>query len=194
MKIIGITGGIGTGKSYCAKLFAAKGIPVYDTDCRAKNIMTGNKTVINAMIKLLGSNTYLPNGELNRTYVASQLFSDKSIKQKIEAIVHPAVYHDFKGWCSLQNAPYVLKESALLFETGSAKDMDAVITVYASLDTRLKRIIQRDKTTREQALARVNNQMEMYDKIQLTNFILYNEENFSLENQINKIHDLILQK
>ena len=143
MKIVGLTGGIGSGKTTVAHMFASQGIPVYNSDERAKELMVSSKELVNGIKSLLGEDAYTED-ELNRGYVARRVFTDKALLQSLNDLVHPAVRNDFDDWTSEQNAPYVIQEAAILFENGAYEKFDSMILVTAPKMLRLKRIMQRD--------------------------------------------------
>lgn len=190
---VGLTGGIGSGKSYVAKRFMSLGIPVYFADKEAKRLMIQDKQLKAAIKDLLGMKAYHPNGRLDRAYVASKIFEDRKLLLGINKLVHPAVKIDFVGWAEKQNAPYVLEESAIIFENKLDKYFDQVILVTADEAIRIKRVIKRDKITRNQVLARINQQLPDEKKMALANFIIYNNEDKSLSYQIEAIHTALLK-
>jgi len=142
--LIGLTGGIGSGKSTVAKVFEILGIPVYYADDRAKSLMNENQELRAEITNAFGSESYLRSGQINRTYLAETVFSDPAKVSTINGLVHPAVAQDFKTWAMAQKSPYVLKEAALIFETGSHQKLDAVINVSSPLRIRISRVLMRD--------------------------------------------------
>ena len=155
MKRIGITGGIGSGKSYICRKMAEKGIPVYDCDREAKRLQEEDPDLRTAVIALAGKEAYLSDGHLNRQWLASWLFSDEDHLKALNAIVHPAVKRDFEAWCSRQSAEEVVMESAILEEAGMSDCVDEIWEVRAPLETRIRRVMERDGSTREQVLQRI---------------------------------------
>ncbi len=180
----GITGGIGSGKTTVCKIFEILGIPVYYADDKAKYLMVNDKDLVKNIISVFGEKSYLKNGELNRKYIADIAFKNKRKLEELNKAVHPAVKRDFENWVNEQEAPYIIKEAALLFETGSYKDLDFNILVTAPLDIRIKRVMMRDNIDKESVLARVNNQMPEEDKMKLADFVIYNDERHSLIQQV----------
>jgi dephospho-CoA kinase len=174
---IGITGGIGSGKSLVCKVFSMLGIPVYDSDSRAKWIANFHPVVKKEMIVLFGSDAYL-DGKLNTRYISEIVFKDKSKTEKINAIIHPKVGEDFNEWYSQQiNVPYILKEAALLYESGSYKTLDKIIVVTAPLEMRIKRVLQRDvHRTESEVRAIINKQFSEEEKCKRADFLIYNNE------------------
>ncbi len=180
----GITGGIGSGKTTVCKIFEILGIPVYYADDRAKYLMVNDKDLVKNIVSVFGEKSYLKNGELNRKYIADIAFKNKRKLEELNKAVHPAVKRDFDNWVNEQKAPYLIKEAALLFETGRYKDLDLNILVSAPLDIRIKRVMLRDNIDKESVLARVNNQMPEEDKMKLADFIIYNDERHFLIQQV----------
>lgn len=189
---VGITGGIGSGKTTVCKIFEQLGIPVYYADERAKLLMTTNKTVIAKLKKLFGAEAYLPDGELNRKRIAEIVFKDAEKLAKLNDIIHPAVQKDGENWHKRQrNVPYTLKETALLFEIGSQKFFEKTITVSAPREMRLQRTMQRDGQTQAQVEARMAKQMADEEKVQLTDFVIVNDGTKLLLPQVLAIHQVL---
>jgi dephospho-CoA kinase len=191
--IVGLTGGIGSGKTTVAKLFHNIGVPVYVSDIEAKNLMVTDVKLIANIKELLGDDAYC-NNELNRSYISEKVFKNKELLSQLNALVHPVVANDFIRWSALQKAPYVIKESAILFESGSHENCDVVITVTAPLEERINRVMLRDKVTKKQVLYRVMNQSSDDDKIDKSDFIINNITLDGAKDQVVKIHDQILNK
>lgn len=174
-KIIGLTGGIGTGKTTVAKYFASKGVPVYIADEAAKEIMN-TKEVIQQVQALFSENVILENGYLNRTLIRDLVFSDKGKLEQLNSIIHPKVKRDFDNWLSQhQDAPFVIKEVAILFETNGQDYCDATILVTAPLETRIQRVLERDTTTKDIILKIIKNQLPEEQKIRLATYVIENE-------------------
>lgn len=194
MRLIGLTGGIGSGKSTVAGLFRTLGIPVYESDIRAKYLMHHDNEVKEQIIRLFGNEAYTYDQELNRSWVASRVFTDPSVLKQLNAIVHPAVFEDLKIWSSeepQQAAPYLLQESAILFEENLISRLQAVILVVASEDTRIKRVMKRDDLAEEQIRDRMKFQWPDEKKIPLSDFIIYNDSERSLIAQVMDIDQMI---
>ncbi len=185
---IGVTGGIGSGKTTVCKIFEVLDIPVYYADPRAKLLMIEDYKLVKEIKKLLGDKSYNKDKSLNRKYIANIIFNDKNKLNALNALVHPAVKDDFDKWCDSQNSPYVLKEAALLFENGSYKSLDKTILVSAPLELRVLRVMKRDNHTRESILSRVRNQMPESEKEKLADIIIKNDNDISLISQIIEIH------
>jgi len=190
--IVGLTGGIGSGKTTVAKLFHKLGVPIYVSDIEAKRIMVTNKNVVASIKKILGDTAYTAENELNRIYISAKVFKNKSLLNELNSIVHPAVAEDFLNWHKDQKTEYVIKESAILFESGSFENCDLVITVTAPLEERINRVVLRDKVTKKQVLHRVMNQLSDEDKIDRSNFIINNKTLEKTETQVEKINAHIL--
>jgi len=189
--IIGITGGIGSGKSFVAKLFKDLGIPCYNSDSKAKDLMISDSKLRLGIENLLGSESYYDN-KLNRTYIASKVFNDKDLLQSLNKLVHPVVKQDFENWVKYQKSPFVLKESAILFETNGNLVCDKTILVTAPKDTRIKRVIARDHTSKEQVLSRMNNQWPDERKKPLADYIINNTEYSKTILLVNEIFNKII--
>jgi len=188
LKIIGLTGGIGSGKSLVSKYFESKGFPVYNSDDKAKEIMFSNSQLKSEIIELLGENSYV-NNQLNRKFIASKVFSNKDLLQKLNQLVHPKVQHDFLEWTINQNANFCIKEAAILFESGAYKNCDLIILVTANDEIRIKRVMQRDNCSKEEVVSRMKTQWNEEDKKPLSNFIIYN--NTTVENVYMQVDEII---
>ena len=186
MKRIGITGGIGAGKSLVAEIIKAMGYPVYNSDERAKELTDSNPKIKEGLIHLFGEEIY-QNGTLNKFALAQAIFSDDSLREKVNALIHPIVREDFNLWALAQNNSLVFNESAILFETGSFKNFDAIILVYAPKELRIKRIMKRDNCSENEVLKRMNSQFSDEEKYQLTEFRVLNDEQTPLLVQVEKI-------
>lgn len=193
MIIVGLTGGIGSGKTTVAKQFSEIGIPVYIADEEAKGLMLRSKIIKRKLIKLFGNEAYVGN-ELNKSFLANIIFNDKAYLQKMNAIVHPKVARHFEKWVLKQEAPYVIKEVAILFENGGHKACDFVITVTAPIETRIKRLLKRDNTTKGKIEAIMKNQWTDEEKVKHSHFVIENIELENTKKQVVKIHKEILKK
>jgi len=186
MKRIGITGGIGAGKSLVAEIIKAMGYPVYNSDERAKELTETNPKIKEGLIHLFGGEIY-QNDTLNKFALAQAIFSDDSLREKVNALIHPIVREDFNLWALAQNNSLVFNESAILFETGSFKNFDAIILVYAPKEIRIQRIMKRDNCSENEVLKRMNSQFSDEEKYQLTEFRVLNDEQTPLLVQVEKI-------
>ncbi len=179
MNIIGITGGIGSGKTTVCKIFELLGISVYYADDSAKHLMVHDPQVVSSIQQLLGAEAYLPDGSLNRKWIGSQVFNDRDKLNQLNAIVHPATREDFRRWVEEKqgntNDAFVLREAAILFEAGAAADTDGVITVYAPKSIRIRRVMERDHVSQEEVLKRMANQWADTEKIRRADLTIYND-------------------
>ncbi|MFV0218593.1 MULTISPECIES: dephospho-CoA kinase [Empedobacter] len=182
--VAGITGGIGSGKSTAAKFFEELGIPVYNSDTRAKTIQNENSEVKVKIIAAFGEEAYNENG-LNKPYLSKQVFQNNEKLKLLNSIVHPAVFQDFEDWKKAQKSDIVMKEAAILIESGSYKDCDVVISVVVDIETRIARTIERDGLSREEILARINNQISDEERIAKSDFIIDNNGDLAhLKNEV----------
>jgi len=189
---IGITGGIGSGKTTCAKLFSMYGIPVYDSDSRAKYLMNHDAKLIAEIKQLFGEESYDDKAALNRAVLAKAVFSDKELLGKLNALVHPAVHLDSNNWyLANSKSSYVLKEAALIYEVGIDKELDMVIVVSAPDETRIARVIARSGSTRDEVKKRIASQMPQALKIEKSDFHIVNDGKQSIIHQVAKIHRIL---
>lgn len=180
MKIVGLTGGIGSGKSTVAELLQVYGIPVYDSDSRSKFLCQTDTELIVSLKLLFGNAVYLPDGSLNRSFMAKAIFDDKALLQASNSLIHPAVGKDFKAWSEKQDAPFVVQETAILFEAGLEKRYDVLICVTAPKELRLQRTCARTGLKQEEVLARMRNQLPEEERIRRSDFVLINDEHAPL--------------
>ncbi len=190
---VGITGGIGTGKSFVSKIFKTLGVPFYDADLEAKLIMNKSAKVREALIRAFGSDTYFEDGSLNRRYLSDKVFNDSEKLALLNSIVHPAVIQDSIDWSNSQHAPYILKEAALLYESGSYKNLDYTILVTAPEELRIQRVMQRDNVDREEVLRRMARQMPEEEKLQYADFLIHNDGKIPLLPQVLAVHNALIQ-
>ena len=182
--VAGITGGIGSGKSTAAKFFEELGIPVYNSDTRAKTIQNENSEVKVKIIAAFGEEAYNENG-LNKPFISKQVFQNNEKLKLLNSIVHPAVFQDFEDWKKAQKSDIVMKEAAILIESGSYKDCDVVISVVVDIETRIARTIERDGLSREEIRARINNQISDEERIAKSDFIIDNNGDLAhLKNEV----------
>lgn len=188
MKSVGITGGIGSGKSIISRMFKLLHVPVFDADHQAKIIVNTDPQVRSEILDLLGPEAYHENG-YNPKFVASKVFEDNDLLTSLNEIIHPAVGRRFNTWLKEQNAPYVLKEAALLFESGSYKSLNEVIVVISPKDLRLERIKKRDAhRTEEEILAIIDKQWNDEEKIRLANHVINNGHGDMIIPQVLALH------
>jgi len=193
MKIIGLTGGIGSGKTTAAEVFKKLGVPVYNSDEEAKKLMNTDTTIINKFKMIFGYDIYDSNNLLNKKKLAGLIFNNKDKLNTVNSIVHPAVKNHFKNWLTKQKSPYVIKETAILFESGIDKDVDKIITVTAPIQLRINRVKQRDSINEEEVMKRINNQFDDAYKIKKSDFVIKNDNKELIIRQIVSIHKKILQ-
>ena len=192
-KIIGLTGGIGSGKSTVAKMFEKLGVPIYISDEKARFLMENSDVIKKRIVKLFGVNAYHDNS-LNRSFIASKVFNNSILLSNLNAIVHPEVKIDFEYWLSKQKSVYVIKEVAILFETNSQSNFDYIISVVAPLKDRVKRIIKRGRQSESDILSIIKNQLPDSDKIKLSDFVIFNDLISNTETEILNLHNKILNK
>ena len=191
---VGITGGIGSGKSIACEVFSRIGVPVYNADNRAKWLMNNNITLKQQLIARWGNQVY-KNNQLDRSFLAGIIFEDKDAIEFVNSLVHPAVRNDFQEWCSLHpDEAYVIQEAALLFESNAYNDMDVMVTVFSTEKVRIDRVCKRDQVTREQVIQRMNNQLPDEEKVKRSDFVVYNNEDQSLLEQTLKLHSLLISR
>lgn len=191
---VGVTGGIGSGKTLVCRIFGLLGIPVFDADKEAKDLMTTDPVLVHAITDEFGEQTYLKDGSLNRTFLAERVFHDETALKKLNALVHPAVIRAGEVWAASQKAPYTIKEAALLFESGSYKKNDYNILVTAPKALRVSRVMERDGVTEAHVDARMENQWPDEKKETLTDFIIINDGIQPLIPQVLKLHQLFLSQ
>ncbi|HVT84879.1 MAG TPA: dephospho-CoA kinase [Chitinophagaceae bacterium] len=191
MLTIGLTGGIGSGKSTVAQLFELLGIPVYYADDAAKQLMNTDEELKSLLKKNFGEQAY-KNNELDRQYMAAVVFNDPVKLNLLNSFVHPATIRDAEQWMKRQTAPYAVKEAALLFESGADKMLDHVIGVTAPEELRIERVMKRDGVSREEVMKRLGKQMNEEEKMSLCDFILVNDETQLLIPQVLELHQKLI--
>lgn len=190
---IGITGGIGCGKSNIVNAFAHLGVPVYKADDEAKRLNESSPTIRSFLTDLLGPETYFPNGHLNKGYMASRIFSDDDLLQRVNQIVHAEVLRDFLQWTetmSASGAEYVVCEAAIMIENDFYKYMDMLIVADLDLETRISRTMTRDKSTREQVLARMRKQLPQEDLLKYADLVLCTDDKHPILREILNINSI----
>jgi dephospho-CoA kinase len=186
-KVIGLTGGIGSGKSTIANLFIQKKIPVYNSDIEAKKIMQLPKTILSIQNKF--GKSIIKNNQIDTKELATMVFSNPDKLKVLNQIIHPLVKNDFEKWLQLQQSKFVIKESAILFETGIDKNCDAIITVTAPKEVRIERVISRDNSTRKEVLNRIKNQWTEDRKVAKSDFVIQNIVFLDTKKQFLKIFE-----
>lgn len=188
---VGLTGGIGSGKTTVAGFFVELGVPVYNSDKRAKRLMTKSKEVKEAIISLLGKKAY-KDKKLNKKYISKRIFTDSALLKKMNQIVHPAVAKDFLMWEGKQKAPYVVQETALIFENDKQDFYDFIVLVTAPIELRLERVIKRDGSSKKEILDRLQNQLQDNRKIPLSDYVLENIHLDDTRRSVKEIHSALL--
>ena len=189
-KKIGITGGIGSGKTTVCMVFETLGIPVYYADAQAKYLMNSDAQIIASIVDYFGSNVYR-DGVLDRRKLAEIVFNDKSSLKILNDLIHPAVERDFEYWCAQQKAPYVIEEAAIIYESNIERRFDKIILVTAREEIRIHRVCSRDDLTPEKVRQRMKNQMPEEKKIALADYIIYNDNNEMIIPQVMEIHEML---
>lgn len=196
---IGLTGGIGSGKSTVAKIFASLDIPVYYSDEENKRLMNEDESVKSAILQHFGADSY-KEGKLDRKYVASQVFGNKEKLELLNSITHPAVIRHAEQWMKKQQElygdtiPYVIKEAALIFESGSDKGLDLVIGVWSPKPLRIRRVMERDGVSNEEVLRRMEGQMDEEEKMKRCNFVILNDEESLVTPQVVALHERFIER
>ncbi len=190
---VGLTGGIGSGKTTVSKIFQLLGIPVFDADTHAKFIMNNNVEIKTALIKEFGADIFL-NDELNRKKLAEIVFNDEKKLNKLNSIIHPHTIQASEEWAKQQHSKYVIKEAALLFESGSNKELDDVIGVIAPKDLRIERVVQRDQTTKKEVELRMAKQQDDDATKKLCDYLIINDDEHLVIPQVLELHLMFLNK
>ncbi len=190
---IGLTGGIGSGKTTVAHIFETLGIAVYYADDAAKKLMNENEDLRNSIIQHFGPQAYT-NDQLNRNFLSSVVFKDNDKLALLNSLVHPVTIADADLWMKEQTAPYIIKEAALIFESAAWKHVDKVIGVSAPYDLRMQRAMQRDNISAEQVQARMSKQMDEAEKMSRCDFVITNDEKELLIPQVIPLHELLIGK
>lgn len=190
---IGLTGGIGAGKTYISSLFAKRGIAIYDSDLRAKELMITHGDIILQIKDNFGENSYHTDGRLNRNYIAHIVFHDAEKLDLLNNIVHPVLKRDVRTWFEEQKGIYAIQEAAILFESHMEKYLDYTIMVYAPVEIRENRVIARDKLSLSDVRARIHMQMPDEEKINKADYVIYNDEQHDIFSQIEHIDQKLRQ-
>jgi len=193
MKVVGLTGGIGSGKTTVASMFLELGVPVYIADIEAKKLTNTSKVIRKKIIDLLGKNSYLKT-EINKKYVADMIFNDDQLLKKVNKIIHTKVANHFKKWVDKQNGLYCIKETAILFETASYKLCDYTILITSPKEERIKRLKKRDQLTRKEIENRMNNQWSDIEKSQLADAVIENALLKNTQKKVEEVHLFLLKR
>lgn len=191
---LGVTGGIGSGKTTVCRLFELLGIPVYYADEESKKLLDDNKDVKEQVIKLFDASILNDEGNINRKKLAEIVFKNKEQLEKLNTILHPAVGLHFEGWLKKQKSPYILKEAAILFESGAYKQVDKVLTVVAPMELKIQRTMKRDGVSKEQVETRMELQMSDEEKVKRSDFVIQNNEQELLIPQVLTLHKQLVNK
>ena len=184
---VGITGGIGSGKSSVCKMLALRGVPIYDSDSRAKQLMVTDAELVRLVSQRFGADVYV-DGMLNRQVLAARVFTDKDALAELNSMVHPAVMRDFERWAAEQQTAYVVMESAIIFEAGLDDKLDAVVAVMAPRSLRLERAMQRDGATREQIEERMRTQLSDDELARRAKYAIVNISLDELDEEVEQLH------
>lgn len=192
---IGVTGGIGAGKSLVCRIFQALGIPIYDADHRAKWLMNHHPTLIVEIKQHFGKEAYLPDESLNRQYLSEKIFSNETLLKQLNALVHPKVGEDYQQWVLQQMAPYVVKEAALLIEAGSYKTLDYLVSVNAPETVRLRRVLLRDThRSAQEVQAIMRKQLSDHERAAKADFVIVNDDKSLIVPKILQLHQRFLKE
>lgn len=190
--VVGLTGGIGSGKTTVGSMFEELGVPVYNSDEEAKKLMVTSNEVKQAIIRLLGEKAY-PDGKLDKAYISRRIFANESLLLKMNAIVHPAVRKHFLKWAEKQKFPYVIQEAAIIFEIGSQEFYNSIILVTAPKEIRIERIMKRNENTSKKSVeARMQNQWEDSEKIKGSDYVIENLDLVRTRAEVAKVHQALL--
>lgn len=189
---LGVTGGIGSGKTSVCKVFNVLGIPVFSADPVARDIMDKDAGIRLRLNTIAGRDLYR-GGELNRAELAGLIFNNQALLEKVNSLVHPLVFNNFIEWSVRQSSPYVIMDAAILFESGASKLVDRIATVVAPVKERIERVMQRNSLTGEQVRERIRNQMEDDERIKLSHYIINNSENDMIIPAVIRIHNDLLK-
>ena len=194
MKVVGITGGIGSGKSIVCKIFSQLGVPVYEADAEAKDLYTSNPELNEKIRKEISEDVFDKKGRIDKQKFSKLIFNDDSLLQKVNKLVHPFVLKHFEEWClKHSDDPYVLKEAAILFESGANKGCDKIITLVAPVELRIQRTMKRDKRSRQEIDQIIDRQMSDEEKIKRSDFVITNDEKELVIPQVLEIHGKLLE-
>ena len=194
MFTVGVTGGIGSGKTLVCRIFSSFGIPVYHSDLRARHLTENDPAIKRAISEAFGPGALI-SGKPDRVALADIVFHDRTALEKLNSIIHPAVRKDIEAWINRHSgADYIIQEAAILFESGAYRKMDAVISVSAPLETRISRVMARDSASRQEVLQRIHNQLDQEEKDRMADVVILNDGERMLIPQIAEIHEKILRK
>ena len=189
---VGITGGIGSGKSMVCSLFSLIGIPVFNADDIGRQLLNDDESIHKGIVEIFGLGCFNDEGKPDRKKIGALVFADQSLLKRLNALIHPAVFTAFDNWTLSidQTLPYCIKEAAIMYESGSFKQNDRNILVYTDREIRIERVCKRDNVTRDQVISRMNQQMSEEKKMKLVDLIIYNDDSHSLIRQVTEIDNL----
>jgi dephospho-CoA kinase len=190
--IIGVTGGIGSGKTTVCKVFNVLGIPVFFTDIEARNLMDSDLGIRGKLNSIIGKDLY-QTGILDREALANIIFTNKSLLEKVNQLIHPLVFECFNKWLNIQDSQYSIMESAILFESGASRLVNKIVSVIAPLEERIERVSLRNNLTRKQIIERIDNQITDETRIRLSDYIIYNSDKDMIIQSVIDIHNDILE-
>ncbi len=188
---LGVTGGIGSGKTTVCRIFAVLGIPVYSADEEARKIQEGDREIKDKINLLVGKDLY-STGKLDRPELARLIFNNRDLLEKVNSLIHPVVFNNFTKWVKEQDSPYSIMEAAILFESGAYRDMDKILTVVTPMEERIDRLVKGNRLTREQVMERINNQIDDESRIKRSHYIIFNSENDMIIPAILGVHEEML--
>jgi dephospho-CoA kinase len=188
---LGVTGGIGSGKTTVCRVFAVLGIPVYSADEEARKIQESDRELIDKINMLAGKDLY-SSGKLDRPELARLIFNNRDLLEKVNSLIHPVIFRNFKRWVTEQDSPYSIMEAAILFESGAYRIMDKILTVVTPMEERIDRLVKGNKLTREQVMERIKNQIDDESRIKQSDYIIFNSENDMIIPAILGIHEEML--
>jgi len=189
---LGVTGGIGSGKTTVCKVFSVLGIPVFSADDEAKRIQESDRD-LQLKINSFAGRDLFPEGKLDRTELARLIFSNKELLEKVNSVVHPAVFLVFREWVIKQNTPYSIMDAAILFESGAFRMMDRIVTVVTPIEERIERLVRSKRLSREQVIERIKNQIDDESRISRSDFVIFNSENEMIIPAILGIHEEMIK-
>jgi dephospho-CoA kinase len=189
---LGITGGIGSGKTTVCKVFSVLGAPVFSADEEAKRILDNEREIRKKISDAVGKDLYI-SGSLDRKELARLIFNNRDLLEKVNGIIHPAVFRYFSDWVQMQDFPYVIMEAAILFESGAARMMDRIATVVTPVEERIERLLRGNKFTREQITERIRNQIDDGSRISQSDFVIFNSENDMIIPAVLGVHNEMLR-
>jgi dephospho-CoA kinase len=188
---LGITGGFGSGKTSVCRVFNILGVPVFSADPEARKIMNSDEYIISGINRIAGMDLY-PDGNLDTARLAKLIFNNADLLREVNSLVHPVVFENFRLWAGTRDAPYVIMEAAILFESGASQLVDRIVTVTAPVEERVSRLTRGNRLTREQVMERIKNQMSDDERVKMSDYVINNSESMMIIPAVLKIHDDML--